>query len=204
MSGGQERVGVGSRFVYGGQIVQVVEIMYAATGVQVVVSGADGVRRMALIESPVALMGGPYSPSLTSARACIDGPGAYWPGQGRGATVATPGDACGRSRRFASAVLIKRRHVRCALAQFGVQRFGGGAIVRHGGTQMEEIRTYGCVDECLGAFRAGESTSDVDLPAERLGCAVPRCFGAFGSWWPAPARRCTGLLPGHANLPTPV
>jgi hypothetical protein len=91
------------------------------------------------------------------------------------------------------------------LAKFGVERLGGSAIVWHGGTEMEEVGTNGLVDECLGTFRASESTSYVDLPAERFGCAIPRCFGAFGSWWPAPARRrTTGLLPGHANLLTPV
>lgn len=50
MTSGNVRVGVGSRFVYDGLIVQVVEITYAATGVQVVVSGGGQVRRMALAE----------------------------------------------------------------------------------------------------------------------------------------------------------
>lgn len=50
MTGGQEPVGMGSRFIYDGQIVQINEVIYAATGVEVVISGADGIRRMALKE----------------------------------------------------------------------------------------------------------------------------------------------------------
>lgn len=50
MSYSHERIGVGARFVYDGDIVQIVEITYAANGAQVVVSGAGNVRRMALRE----------------------------------------------------------------------------------------------------------------------------------------------------------
>lgn len=68
---------------------------------------------------------------------------------------------------------------------------------------MEEVGTNSLIDECLGAFRAGKSTSHVDLPAESFGGPISRCFGTFGSWWPAPTPRRTGLLPGHANPPSP-
>lgn len=50
MAGAHDRVGVGSRFVYDGIIVKIEHVKYAATGVEVVVSGAGQVRRMALDE----------------------------------------------------------------------------------------------------------------------------------------------------------
>lgn len=50
MSAANEPVGVGSRFVYDGLIVQIVETKYVATGVEVVVSGGGQFRRMALAE----------------------------------------------------------------------------------------------------------------------------------------------------------
>jgi hypothetical protein len=85
--------------------------------------------------------------------------------------------------------VIERRYVRDALAQFGVQRLGGCAVVGHGVTQVQEISADGFIYERLCALRAGEATSNVDLTAKGLCGAIPSGLSVFGSWWSAPARR---------------